>query len=110
MILCTLTLQGGQRQVVDYVLRVHPADAGHTLAVRAHSDTGSVDATSADDVAVTRLVVAEAQATASTPPPTGESTASGRRSRARGDRVGRADDHGARRSSASCSSPAVSGR
>ena len=78
MILCTLTLQGGQRQVVDYVVRVHPADAGHTLALRAHSDTGSVDATSADDVAVTRLVVAEAQATASTPPPTGESTASGR--------------------------------
>lgn len=76
MILCTLTLQGGQRQVVDYVLRVDPADAGHTLSVRAHSDTGSVDATSADDVAVTRLVVAKAQATASTLPPTGESTAS----------------------------------
>jgi hypothetical protein len=74
MILCTHTLQGGQQQVVDYVVRIHPADAGHTLAVRAHSDTGSVDATAADDVAVTRIVVAEAQATASTPPPTGEST------------------------------------
>ncbi len=76
MILCTLTLRGGQRQVVDYVVRVDPADAGHTLAVRAHADTGSVDATAADDVSVTRLVVAVPQATTSTPPPTGDSTGS----------------------------------
>lgn len=75
MILCTLTLEGGQRQVVDYVVRIHPADAGRTLALRAHSDTGSVDATSADDVSVTRIVVAAPQTTAPTPPPTGESTA-----------------------------------
>ena len=62
--------------MVDYVVRVDPADAGHTLALRARSDTGSVDATAADDVAVTRLAVADPRATASTPPPTGESTAS----------------------------------
>lgn len=66
-ILCTLTLAAGQQDVLEYELQVDPADAGHSLAVRASSETGSVDATAADDVSVTRIVVAAA---GSTDPPT----------------------------------------
>lgn len=59
-VLCDFTLAAGERVVVDYRVRVDPADAGHVLGVRASSKTGSVDATAADDVSVARIVVADA--------------------------------------------------
>ena len=63
-VLCALTLAAGQQVVVDYRVRVDPADAGHVLGVRASSKTGSVDATTGDDVSVARIVVAEPAAAA----------------------------------------------
>ena len=80
-VLCALTLAAGQEVVVDYGVRVDPADAGHVLAVRASSKTGSVDATTGDDVSVARIVVADPRTAA---PPT--SAPASNRGRARGDR------------------------
>lgn len=69
---CTLLLAAGQQEVLEYGVRVDPADAGHVLAVRASSDTGSVDGTASDNVSVARIVVAE-PAAAPTPAPAASS-------------------------------------
>ncbi len=73
---CTLTLEGGQQDVLEYVLRIDPADAGHTLSVHARSETGSLDGTVGDDVSVTRIVVGQ-RTTASTPAGASTGTAPG---------------------------------
>lgn len=63
---CDLDLAAGERVVLQFSVRVDPADAGYVLGVRARSATGSVDATRADDVAVALLDVADAATAAPT--------------------------------------------
>lgn len=63
---CDLDLAAGEQVVLQFSVRVDPADAGHVLGVRARSQTGSVDATRADDVAVALLDVADAATAAPT--------------------------------------------